>query len=1113
MATVLRWILLADDRASNAFDRFSAANDKATAASDRNGKALDRNAKSAAVAEQLQAKLGKTVAGVPVVYDRATTSVDRNEKVLRKHAAATKASGNAFVDLFHHVTGTGDAFAVFSKKTNLFLKIIAGVGAATGVAEAAVSALTITTLGLSSALIVGAAGLAAYGLAVLPAVKQVQNLDKLQQQAATGSVTAAKKYKQALAQASPAVLGFRNAFDSAKKSYDAWAKSLQGPALTPLTRALGLVKPLLTAISPLVRQTSLALNVVIGQLAQALGSGGFTRWVQSVKQYVFPILVNLFDAIGNIVRGLGGIVKAFVPVGTTLTGGLERITKRFADWASTLTHHSGFKALFDQWQKNWPEVRHGLGLLVGILANIVKSMAAMATPGNSRSLWQVANPLLTLALALSSHPALVQALLYIILIGQGANKIKPVFEAMKSGWGALTKVISLLTGGKVQLGMQSAGDTMLLASKNMQKAADTMAGAGAGVREGGAATAAGGAETAAGRGGRLRGTVARIAGLAGAVLLIPIAGDILGGALPTAPRGTLSRVPGWQQGLGATVTGGRQNFANISAAGGGGIFGSILPNITGITRYLHSAWNTAYQTFMRDYGSPLAGFFRRVPGYISKLPGLLTGWFRSTAISDAISRFEGQMRHGIANAFDGARHEAAHIWDQMWDNTAGRAIRGVQDLQKLLRGWAHDIAARFDSIRHDTAHRWDQAWDNTIGRAIQGVQAVQKLLAGWGHWVADRFDRIRHWTAATWDATWDNTVGRLIRGVHTVQGWIDNLRHGIANRFDIIRHQLASTWDTIWNNTVGRVKQGVKAVGNEIYKLRGLFAGPITWVVNHVLNPFIGGVDWIASHVGLGTSKKPLIPKIPGFAQGGRIPGYGGGDHLPALLEPGETVVDKARSRQYAGVFRAMGVKGYQHGGVIGNKAPGRFAGVDVPGPGSAPFGGGILHKAGLIAGIISAIISGNSRALTGDISGLIGHGAGGAGADVAKILTAIPAKLVSGAVHYLIAHAKALFGSAPEIVKYAASWLGRVPYVWGGTAVPGGADCSGFVQTIYKRFGYIRAPHVRGAGRVGPPRPRRSPAGWRSTTPRPAAPTPATSPSSPTAGRSSPRAAASARS
>ena len=45
------------------------------------------------------------------------------------------------------------------------------------------------------------------------------------------------------------------------------------------------------------------------------------------------------------------------------------------------------------------------------------------------------------------------------------------------------------------------------------------------------------------------------------------------------------------------------------------------------------------------------------------------------------------------------------------------------------------------------------------------------------------------------------------------------------------------------------------------------------------------------------------------------------------------------------------------------------------------------------------------------------------------------------------------------QIVDYAKQWVGVTPYVWGGTSLTDGADCSGFVMAVYKEFG-IDLPH-----------------------------------------------------
>ena len=52
--------------------------------------------------------------------------------------------------------------------------------------------------------------------------------------------------------------------------------------------------------------------------------------------------------------------------------------------------------------------------------------------------------------------------------------------------------------------------------------------------------------------------------------------------------------------------------------------------------------------------------------------------------------------------------------------------------------------------------------------------------------------------------------------------------------------------------------------------------------------------------------------------------------------------------------------------------------------------------------------------------------------------------------------------------MDYASQFIGN-PYVWGGTSLTNGADCSGFVQSVFAHFGYS-LPRVSddqaGAGR-----------------------------------------------
>ena len=43
--------------------------------------------------------------------------------------------------------------------------------------------------------------------------------------------------------------------------------------------------------------------------------------------------------------------------------------------------------------------------------------------------------------------------------------------------------------------------------------------------------------------------------------------------------------------------------------------------------------------------------------------------------------------------------------------------------------------------------------------------------------------------------------------------------------------------------------------------------------------------------------------------------------------------------------------------------------------------------------------------------------------------------------------------GTRDEVIECARSYIGKVPYVWGGTDLATGVDCSGFICRVYEKF------------------------------------------------------------
>ena len=53
----------------------------------------------------------------------------------------------------------------------------------------------------------------------------------------------------------------------------------------------------------------------------------------------------------------------------------------------------------------------------------------------------------------------------------------------------------------------------------------------------------------------------------------------------------------------------------------------------------------------------------------------------------------------------------------------------------------------------------------------------------------------------------------------------------------------------------------------------------------------------------------------------------------------------------------------------------------------------------------------------------------------------------------FLFYRAASSASTRDAVVAYAKQFIGN-PYVWGGTSLTNGADCSGFVQSIFKKYG-----------------------------------------------------------
>jgi cell wall-associated NlpC family hydrolase len=417
-------------------------------------------------------------------------------------------------------------------------------------------------------------------------------------------------------------------------------------------------------------------------------------------------------------------------------------------------------------------------------------------------------------------------------------------------------------------------------------------------------------------------------------------------------------------------------------------------------------------------------------------------WVKQTAVQGA--QLAKQWALNAANAV-----KTAAIWvaqTAVW--VAQNAIRIAVATAAFIAenaatlGIIAGIALLVAAIIYLATH-WRQVW-GVIKRVAEDVWNF--LTHGWGQYIILPLFAIRK-------------AVEFVRD-HWKQAWADMKRLG----------QLF--WQWMWTDFGAKIlnfmtrtlpnafKTAVSYIGKAWDNIRNAVKTPVKFVIGTVLDGLIGAFDWITSHMGLGSPIKKV--DVSGWQTGGRIPGYGGGDRHLSLLEGGEAVVSKETTAAHAADLSAWGVPGFQHGGRIGQHPigasqartgldPSTFHGTTSP----------VFHKIGDIGKIMAAIATANSKALTNAVFDLFPHGVSTATADLARVLTRAPAMLLHDAVSWLISHGggEGLGGRGPDIARYAMSFAGKIPYIWGGTSLSG-CDCSGFTGAIYHHFG-IHAPRT----------------------------------------------------
>lgn len=278
------------------------------------------------------------------------------------------------------------ATAGLNKMKSGFAGILSGLkGAAVAAGADLAASLTgpavVALAGLSVEAAGAGAALGAFGLAVKPQADAITDLvtahdayDKAVQKSGASSSTAQnalKFYNAQLKGLPPATQDAAKGFFNLRSTFKSWSDSLAGTTMPIFTRGMKVLQGIIPKLSPLVKVAAASLDDFMASIEGGVKGGGLDRFLGSVTRVAADSLPRLLGSVKNVAVGVGNLFLAFAPFTSgSLSGGIEKLTARFANWTRSLRGSPEFANFVRQMQANLPAILQLFGNLLVIVGKV-----------------------------------------------------------------------------------------------------------------------------------------------------------------------------------------------------------------------------------------------------------------------------------------------------------------------------------------------------------------------------------------------------------------------------------------------------------------------------------------------------------------------------------------------------------------------------------------------------------------------------------------------------------------------------------------------------------------------------------------------------------------------
>ncbi len=148
--------------------------------------------------------------------------------------------------------------------------------------------------------------------------------------------------------------------------------------LRVMAEAMDWLRLVMRPLFPVFQATGESFANMFAYMNTAIEQGRVAPFFEHMNTFAVPMFERVMLSAGNILKGFGGLMVAFAPLGLQFGDGMVSMTDKFAKWAWELQSNPGFQNFLNMVQVSTPVIFSLIGTIVDVLWKMIEVLFPFA---------------------------------------------------------------------------------------------------------------------------------------------------------------------------------------------------------------------------------------------------------------------------------------------------------------------------------------------------------------------------------------------------------------------------------------------------------------------------------------------------------------------------------------------------------------------------------------------------------------------------------------------------------------------------------------------------------------------------------------------------------------